>query len=415
LTKKDLCGLIEQLGYINTPAYFYHTHEIDSQIKSLRRLLTDRFRLYYSVKANPNPALVSYIYQAADGVEVASEGELYLALQAKVKPCNILFIGPGKKKEEIRFAIERRIKAIVAESWEELLLIQSVSKQVDVYTSVALRINPAAKNIPGRLKMGGGASPFGIDEELIPEIIAGIQALDHIRLIGLQVYLGTQVLDEAQLVGNFAMIGKLAMGVNAMHTLEFIDFGGGFGIPYYKNDRDLDLHRASRDMHTLLAGWKSQKVLEHCEWIAESGRFIVAESGILLTRVLYKKKSRGSIYVVLDGGSNIHAAAAGIGRFARHNFPVTAIQQVASDEMENVQIVGPLCTPTDVIVQDAMLPVLRKGDYVVIQKSGAYGMTSSPVHFLGHALPGEWLLGEGGAYSVIRKKGEREDHYKFYR
>jgi diaminopimelate decarboxylase len=263
-----------------------------------------------------------------------------------------------------------------------------------------------------RIKMGGVAKQFGIDEEQLGEVLAEAVSYQHVRIRGLQVYMGTQVLDAEMLISNFRTIFGIARMVknnySALEELDLIDFGGGFGIPYFKGETDLDLDILKTGLAEVFAENSDYFDYSQMKLLVESGRFLVAESGYFLTKVLYKKQSRGKTFLVTDGGSNFHASAAGIGRFVRHNFPITVLNKLDESLFEKVDVVGPLCTPTDLLAQDVELPAAKEGDIVCIPRSGGYGLSASMVGFLGHPEPAEVIF-EGEIDYFIRKHGKRED------
>ena len=415
MTAEYLRELLLTNDKIDTPVYLYEKQIILDNIGKLRESFGDRFKLYYSIKANPNPCLLSFICEFVDGIEVASIGELYLALKARVAPNRIIFIGPGKCFEELVYAVEKRLKAIVVESSQELVLINQISTEKKIVSSIVLRINPCERNNSGMLKMGGGPSPFGIDEEQVPELLKLIRNMRYVKFIGIQVYLGTQILNVNNIIKNMETVLNLAVKILNSWNLEFIDFGGGFGIPYFEGDKPLDMRLLKKEMKEYFSIEIMKSIPKTCELFLESGRFIIAESGTFVTKILYKKKSYNKTYLIVDGGSNFHSSAAGIGRFARYNFPISVLKMNSNinKEVERVHIVGPLCTPTDIIAYDVELPVLTSGDYVLIHRSGAYALTASAMHFLGHPTPAEMLIDQG-KLCTIKQKGGIAEHYNLY-
>lgn len=301
MTPESLQKLITLYGDIETPAYVYETQMINKRITDLKASLGDKFKLFYSVKANPNPFLVSYIYNLVDGVEIASIGELYLALQAHVSPQKIIFVGPGKRTDELTFAIEKRIKAIVVESLDEILQIDQIAQTKNLDVSIMLRVNPNMENRFSKLKMGGCVGPFGISEEKLSNIFFRIKELYRIKLIGIQIYMGTQILDEEQIVSSFINVLNLAIRVQSFFKLEIIDFGGGFGVPYYVHDHGLNMTNFKQKLQKELFKLTGS-VPGACQFIVEAGRYIVAECGTFIVRVLYKKQSHNRTYLIVDGG-----------------------------------------------------------------------------------------------------------------
>lgn len=402
--------LISIARIYGTPLYVYDTHKIVEQISCLRKTLPNVCRIFYSMKVNPSIGILSYMKNYVSGVEVASDGELYSALHAGISPQNIIFVGPGKTDKELEYAINNKILSIVVESMTELEKINSISKCLGVRTKAAIRVNPKREIIGARIKMGGTSTQFGIDEENLSEILTNISLYESVSLQGLHIYTGTQILDAEILIDTFENMLKIArnikddFGVN----LELIDFGGGFGVPYFPGEKGLNLKSLHKGLESIFQKNLPSFDFKKMRLIVESGRFLIAESGFYLTKVLYKKRSRGKTYLVTNGGSNHHASAAGIGRFIRHNFPIFVLNKNNFDKKEKVNIVGPLCTPTDILAQDVELPIAEEGDIIAIPKSGAYGLTASMTGFLSHSLPAEVLL-KGNKHCLIRERGKRED------
>lgn len=402
--------IFKLIDVYGTPLYVYDFARIRTQIDFLKSALPPKIIVFYSLKANPSIGLLSFIKNYVSGVEASSEGELYLARQAGVPAEKIIFVGPGKTEEELKYAIESNILSIVVESFSELDKINYISKQMNKKARVAVRINPKFEIANARIKMGGSAKQFGIDEERLGEFVEEAGKCNNVILEGLHVYMGTQVLDAGVLVENFKNIFNLAktMQNDCGVKVKLIDFGGGFGIPYFPGEKELDLKLLKEGLYELFHENSTIFDYENMDLLVESGRFLVAESGVFLTRVLYKKHSRGKTFIITDGGSNNHASASGIGRFIRHNFPIEVVGKQSINEREVVDIVGPLCTPTDVLAQGVELPVINEGDVIAVLKSGAYGLSASMKDFLSHPAPAEVLI-DGDKHWLIRRRGTRED------
>lgn len=395
----------EAINKYGTPLYLYNRDDIEKKCDILRDCLLPGSRLFYSMKANPLIGICRFLIKKGCGIEVASKCELEAALRSGCKAEDIIFSGPGKTKDEIAFAVNAGIKSINIESLYEAQLINECAEKNEVITDIALRINPSRLNKSSKIKMSGVPSQFGIDEcDITDYLFMQLNCLKNVRVIGLQIYMGTQILDSLEICNNTKDTIELALKWRKQFDfpLKYIDFGGGFGVPYFPGESPLDIHLLKQKMNELYQTYKQE--LKNTELIFESGRFLVAESGIYITQVLYEKNSRGRRYIVCDGGSNFHASSAFLGRFVRNNFPVTTIPD--NDKKEEMTIVGPLCTPTDVIAQNVSINQnIAIGDYVVILKSGAYGLTHSPVMFLSHEMPMEVMYCDNGYEQILRKRG----------
>jgi len=402
--------LLNVADIYGTPVYVYELEKIKYQANILKNVLPEKMEVFYSIKANPCLALLSFIKNHVYGVEVSSEGELFIAMYTGIPPEKIIFVGPGKTDNELKYAVENNILSIVIESFEELIKVNHISKQLNKRTRISVRINPKFEVSNARIKMGGLSRQFGIDEEYLPKFCEEVKACDNVLFTGLHIYVGTQILNAEVIVQNFKGIFEIAKTLKYDYgiDLKLIDFGGGFGIPYFPADKNLDLELLKKGVSEVFD--KNRKIFDFKNMLlaVEAGRFLVAESGVFLTKVLYKKHSRGKIFVITDGGSNNHASAAGIGRFIRNNFPLDVISRTPAGGKEIVDVVGPLCTPTDVLAQNVELPIVNEGDIIAILKSGAYGLTASMKDFLSHTCPAEVLI-DGNEHRLARRRGTKQD------
>ena len=258
------------------------------------------------------------------------------------------------------------------------------------------------------IKMSGVSSQFGISEDqLNTSFFEEIKALEHIKVKGIQVYMGTQNLDASSLADNTAYILNLAVNISDEYgiALDYVNCGGGFGVNYFPHDKMLDKALLKEKLAEIFKKYRDR--LSGTRVVFESGRFIMAESAVFVTKILYDKVSVDTRYLICDGGSNVHASSAFLGRFVRNNFPISTTATGTS--LVKVNITGPLCTPTDLIGKGVEVPAnIAVGDYIVIEKSGAYGFTDSPFRFLSHEAPAEILV-SAGEYIVLRKREQYED------
>lgn len=381
---------IEQFG---TPQYLYNLDVFCENIQALKESLLSN-RLFFSVKANPRKKFVQVANQCGCGIEVASAGELLFVMKCGVEAKNIIFTGPGKTKEELEIAVEERIYLINVESLQEINMINRMSRDKNCITKIALRINPDIRENSSKVKMSGVSSQFGIEESILSrEFFDEIESMKNVEVIGLQLYMGTDILDEKEICDNTAYILELAQNISQKYHLKFsyVNAGGGFGVPYSSKEKPIDMLRLKEDMLEVCA--KYSDFLKQVTLCFESGRYLLAECGVFMTRVLYRKESKGNTYLICDGGFNFHASSAFLGRFVRGNFPMYVLEKTG--EEKEFFVTGPCCTPTDLLGQRVKLPSnTQEGDVIVIEKSGAYGLTFSPYGFLSHKLPKE--VGYGG-------------------
>lgn len=385
----------------DAPIYLYDKETIVNKFKILSDVIWEKSNIFYSMKANPALEICRLLIEQGSGIEVASAEEMRGAFKAGAKADDIIFTSPGKTKEELEYAISKNIRVINVESMFELQLINDIAKQKKLVTRVALRINPSATVSNAKIKMTGVSSQFGIEEEDIDdEFISQIKLMTNIEVIGIQVYMGTNILEYADIIKNTEYVINLAQIIEKKFNSHFsyINFGGGFGVPYFEGDKQLNMEQLKTHMQSL---WdKYYTYLQDKYIVFESGRYIMSEAGSFITKVLYAKNSKGKKYLICNGGSNFHASSAFLGRFVRNNYPMYVLGK-RDGLKEKVNVVGPLCTPTDIIGKDVMLAEdVALGDYIVIEMSGAYGLTYSPCLFLGHKMPLE-ILYDGEKFAIL--------------
>lgn len=398
----------EIINNYETPMYIYWREIIEQKYDDLKSCLFPSSTIYYSMKANPLIGICQILHEKGCGVEVASAGEMNVALKAGFDPGEIIFTSPGKTYKEIEYAIQNRIKVINIESYQEALIINEIARKEKYIMNIALRVNPALILNSAKIKMSGISSQFGIEEEEINDnFINKIKKLENVKIVGFQIYVGTQILNALEICNNTKSIIEIAIKLSRKFKikLDYLNMGGGFGVPYFPNEKELNLVTLKEEMQKIYSFYLED--IKHTELIFESGRYLTAEAGVYVTKVLYKKCSKGTQYIICDGGSNFHAGSAFLGRFVRNNFPFHTIPD--NDCKNVVNIVGPLCTPTDVIGQKVEVNCfLQSGDYVIIEKSGAYGLTYSPLKFLSHDTPLEVLI-DGKKVYIMRERGTAED------
>jgi diaminopimelate decarboxylase len=373
--------LVEIVG--QTPFFACSRRLIRSRVRELRHALPRAVKLHYAMKANPMPALVGFMAGLVDGIDVASAGELKVALDAGADPQEISFAGPGKREAELRQAVASGVLLNV-ESLREVQLLAAISAELALPARVAVRVNPDFELKGSGMKMGGGPKQFGVDVEQMPELLAAIGAAG-LAFEGFHLFAGSQNLRaesicEAQLK-SYELALRLAQ--SAPGPVRFLNLGGGFGIPYFPGEQRLELQPIADNLERLVARARSD--LPEVSLVIELGRYIVGEAGIYVTRIVDRKVSRGQVFLVTDGGLNHHLSASGnFGQVIRKNYPVTIGNRAGSSEREVASVVGPLCTPLDLLADRMELPVAQVGDLVVVFQSGAYGASASPQAFLGH-------------------------------
>ena len=384
-----LSRLAERVG--STPFYAYDRALVSARMAAVRAALPAQVRLHYSIKANPMPAMVQYMAGLADGLDVASAGELKTALDTGFDPAHISFAGPGKSTAELRRAIAAGV-CINVESGAEITRIAQQAEALGMAPRVVLRVNPDFELKASGMRMGGGAKPFGIDAEAVPQAAAQLRAAG-IEPLGFHIFCGSQSLKTEAIVEAHARSFELSLRLagECGFAPAMLNLGAGFGIPYFPGESPLDLAPVGAN----LAEWlpRVRAALGEVRVSLESGRYFVGEAGIYVARVVDRKVSRGQVFLVTDGGLHHHLAASGnFGQVIRKNYPAAIGNRMAEAGRETVSVVGPLCTPLDVLAERMELPPAGEGDLVVVFQSGAYGLSASPTAFLGHPQPTEVLV-----------------------
>lgn len=374
-----------------TPFYAYDRKVLDRRVAELRAALPAGIKLHYAIKANPMPALVCHMAQIVDGLDVASAGELRVALDSGMDPREISFAGPGKQREELAQAVAAGVLLNV-ESPHEVRTLAQVARELGLPARIAIRVNPDFELKLSGMKMGGGPKQFGVDAEAVPELLAEVGQLG-LGFEGFHIYSGSQNLKaeaicEAQLK-TVELALRLAQAAPA--PVRVLNIGGGFGIPYFPGDQALDLPPIGANLRTLLP--RVRAALPHAEVVIELGRYLVGEAGVYVSRVIDRKVSRGQVFLVVDGGLHHNLAASGnFGQVIRKNYPTVIGNRVAGGPRESASVVGPLCTPLDLLADRMELAQAQPGDLVVVFLAGAYGPTASPERFLSHPASAEVLV-----------------------
>lgn len=374
-----------------TPFYAYDRGLIADRIAGLKDALPEAVHLHYAIKANPMPAVVDYISARTNGLDVASLGELQLAMDTGIEPDHISFAGPGKTDMELRAATACGV-IVNAESEGEIERLAAIGNELGIRPALSIRVNPDFELKSSGMKMGGGAKPFGIDAERIPAALKKVESLD-LDWRGFHIFSGSQNLRQEAIIEAQKKTLDLAcrLADHASTPLRWLNMGGGFGIPYFPGDTRLDLKPISEHLFELTGILKRR--LPEATPVIELGRYLVGESGIYVCEVVDRKESRGEIFLVTNGGLHHHLAASGnFGQVIRKNYPVAIGTRMNESRTETVNIVGPLCTPLDIIAAKVDLPRARTGDLIVVFQSGAYGLSASPQYFLSHPAIREMLV-----------------------
>jgi diaminopimelate decarboxylase len=394
-----------------TPFYLYHGEMVSERVRRVRDALGTE--VSYSVKANPSLGVCQLIAGAGQaGAEVASSGELALARAAGFEPEDIVFAGPGKTDDELRRVVEEGIFADNVESLGEIDRLARIAGGMGRRIGVGLRINPAAQLMGSGMRMGGTVGQFGIDQAELEEAVRKTLSHPELSLRGIHVYTATQVFEVEPLLEHCRNILEIALEAadHAGQPLEMVDFGGGLGIPYFEKMVEFDLGSFGEGFRELLASYRSDPRLAGCRFLFELGRYLVADAGVYVTRVVDVKQMRGKTFAITDGGMNHHLTATGnMGQVFRKSYPLLNLTRMSGvPGEEGVAVAGPCCTPLDLFGSNIPLADPEIGDLVGVFYSGAYGFSASNLGFLSHPSPAEVLLLNGEVH-LLRSGGKPED------
>jgi diaminopimelate decarboxylase len=393
-----------------TPFYLYHGETVVERVRRVRGALGTE--VSYSVKANPSLGVCQLIArEKAAGAEVASSGELAVARAAGFEPEDIVFAGPGKTDDELKRVVQEGIFADNVESLGEIERLAQIAAGMGRKIGVGLRINPAAQLMGSQMRMGGTVGQFGMDQAELEEAVEKTLSHPDLILRGIHVYTATQVFEVEPLLEHCRNIFEIALEAAdyAGHPLEMIDFGGGFGVPYFEKMSEFDLERFGEGFRELLSTYRSDPRLEGCRFLFELGRYLVADAGVYVTRAVDVKQTRGKTFVVTDGGMNHHLTATGnMGQVFRKSYPLLNLTRMGGVPEEGIAVAGPCCTPLDMFGSNIPLADPEVGDLIGVFYSGAYGFSASNLGFLSHPAPAEVLLWQGEAHQ-LRAGGKPED------
>lgn len=373
-----------------TPLFVYDRAVIAAKIAELRAALPTEVGIHYAMKANPMPQLVAWMAGQVDGLDVASAGELRVALAAGADPAHISFAGPGKRDFELELAIGAGVTLNI-ESAREFARAAAIGDRLGKRVRAAVRVNPPFDLKASGMRMGGGAKPFGVDADKVPALLAEIAA-EGADFRGFHVFAGSQNLSAEAIIDaqrkTLDLVADLAE--HAVVPPPLVNLGGGFGLPYFPGDQPLDLAAVGEALGKALAA--RDPILAETRFVLELGRYLVGESGVYLTRAIDRKMSQDEVFIITDGGLHHQLAASGnFGTVIRRNYPLANASRFGAPDAESLNVVGCLCTPLDKLGDKVMLPATEVGDVIAVFMAGAYGLTASPTAFLSHDPPAEML------------------------
>ena len=384
-------ALVEAAG--DTPLFVYDAGIVRQRLAALRAAMPAELGIHYAIKANSLPAFLSQMQPLVDGFDIASAGELDLALAAGMAAAQISFAGPGKRDSELAAAIRAGV-TLNLESRGEAHRALAIGETLGITPQLAVRVNPDFDLKGSGMRMGGGAKAFGVDAEAVPALVKQIIAAGA-AWRGFHIFAGSQALDAAAIADTqrqtIELAASLAEAIGASPPK--VNIGGGLGVPYFPGDVPVDIAHVGNALAQVLESRAA--ILADTSFVMELGRYLAADCGVYLSRIVDRKTSHGDTFLVVDGGLHHQLAASGnFGTVIRRNYPIAIANAFASEPDDIVHVVGCLCTPLDRLGDQVLLPHADVGDLVAIFLAGAYGASASPAAFLGHPPALEMVIGD---------------------
>jgi len=400
LRKNNLC--VENISALTlarkykTPFYCYSLTQIKNNFYNFENAFKKAKPLIcFSVKSNSNITLLKELKKIGSGADVVSAGELLKATKAGIDVKKIVFSGVGKTNEEIELAIKKRILLINMESESEANIINKISKNMSKVTSVGVRLNP---NVIGKtnkkISTGSKDDKFGLSYNDCINLCKKINKMKNIKLEGLSVHIGSQITNIDPFRKVLLAIDKIIKKTKI--NFKFIDLGGGMGIPYSTKEEKLDLNHYAQLVNNFLKNKKTQIIFE-------PGRFIVGNSAILISKIIYIKKSNRKNFVILDAGMNdlIRPALYDV------SHQIIPLKKNKRKIFGNIEFVGPICESSDKFLTKKNFPKVKEGDCVAITNVGAYGMSLAS-NYNARPIIAEILI-SGSKHKLIKKRQSLEN------
>ncbi len=378
---------------IETPFYIYSQKSIIDAYNNIKKYLNAE--IFFSIKANSNQAILAIMKSLGAGADVVSAGELERALYAGIAPNKIIFEGVGKSKKDLEYAIKKKIRQINIESMEELILIEELGKSLECKVDVGVRLNP---DIDGqtldKISTGKKTDKFGIVIDLLPDICSQLQTLKHLNFIGISCHVGSQINDLNVYEKVFYKM-KHASKILENHNIKFdyLDLGGGFSVNS-NNEKEIDFNKLSILIKKIFSDTKYKISFE-------PGRYLVANAGILVTKILTSKTNGLVNYLITDAGMQTFL------RPALYNAFHKIIPLKQNNNIKKYTVAGPICESSDVFAKNISLSKQKTGGYLAVCGTGAYGFVMAS-NYNAKGLPAEILI-YNDRYAIIRDKEKISD------
>jgi diaminopimelate decarboxylase len=390
-----------------TPLYLYSSHTIVDHYRRLDQALHElNHEICYAVKANSNLAVIRLLAEQGAGFDIVSGGELYRVIKAGGNPSNCTFAGVGKSREEIEYALRCEVLSFNIESEEELKSIDGIAKSIGKRAPIAIRVNPdVAANTHKYISTGKTENKFGIAIDRVAELYDRAKTMSNVAIRGVQMHIGSQITETRPFVQAIEKMLPLVKKLKSEFGIEFFSVGGGIGIVYHgslesgdkvwwKEDESkhaLTIEEYAKAIVPLLKGLSVRVLLE-------PGRFLVGNAGVLLTRVLYVKKTPLKTFVIVDAGMNDLIRPA----LYQGYHEIVPVREPKDRPAGKVDVVGPVCESGDFFAQDRPLPDVQAGDILALMSAGAYGFTMAS-NYNSRPLPAEVLV-SGNDATIVRRR-----------
>jgi len=384
---------------VGTPFYLYSAKRLRENWRTLADALSPLgVAIHYAMKACANKAVVSILAAEGAGADIVSGGELTRALGGGIPACKVVFSGVGKTDAEIAQALKAGIHQINAESYEELWRIDRIAGELGVVAKVALRVNPDVDaDTHAKITTGRRDNKFGVDAHRLGRLDNELKAMANLRLVGLAVHIGSQILSTKPFEEAYGRMRRLVLAMRERgHAIERLDLGGGFGIPY-RNEQAPSAAEIAEVIRATVGDLG-------CALAVEPGRSIVADAGVLVTRVEFVKEGSERAFAVVDAGMNDLVRPA---MYDSHHDIVPVRLPDGDVEFSTYDVVGPICESSDTFAKRRSLPRLVAGDLVVLATAGAYGATMAGTYNARALVPE--ILVDDGRFAVVRRRVSVEE------
>lgn len=375
------------------PFYVYSSEQITRRCAELKAAFPADVEIFYSLKANSHPEVIALVRASGFRADVASKGELHVAIEAGYLGHEIEFTGPGKTLDELETAANHDVAAVVLESAQELIELERVGRRLAKKMTAHVRLNPRKKlNYAGRL-IEDEPTQFGVDSVERKHFIATLATCHNVEIVGTHTHAQSQTLAAEHTVKNFEFAAEAAQEFADLSgiSLSFVNLGGGIGIPYSSSQTSVDLAVVGQGMADVIKQVRTNSHFAKTVFRVEFGRAIVGEAGRFITRVLYTKTSRGQRFAITDGGFTQAQIVCGVGQLVRRNFQIRALKRERG-ATELITVAGPSCYGLDILATEIELPHLDPGDLLCIENVGAYGYSFSPTGFLRQQSADEYVI-----------------------